>query len=286
MVPRKVLVAIGISITLPTWFMGCTGPEGPTGPPGPSVCFVHGFVRGPTVWTSSSLAYVTVMNTPTIPSVELNDIPVTFLGIGLSPAFEFLDFDFPISPGDPAILRVSYVKDDGSPAAAHANIRLPGEFEIVSHDTSEVVSVPVGSGLTIQWSSSDGADVYWVLLESWYDYIDTTGNRQEYSCTVDTVVTDTSMTFLSSRIFPNADEIDEVTDSGGWIDLYGVSGPFEEGDKGNVVGDGIGFFCGVTFGGSIALAVEGSSYSAMDEREFEVRLREFVSDKVQELLTR
>ncbi len=279
---RQVLIAVFVVVLGGP--MSCTGPEGPqgpAGPPRPSLIWTIGAVGRSRAWEPGSDASVTVWNAPEIPDVDVNDRRVPFYL--RREWLWFRDEDFPIAAGDSAVLTIAYTKIDGVAGTAEAHISIPGQFEITSHDTSTLVEIPVGTGLTVNWSSSSGADVYSAYLYFYYDYLDTLGNWKNYTCTVDTLLTATSVTFAPSGLFPNAGEIDTVEWSGGYFHVSAAQGPWEEGAEGNVTGDGMGFFYGWTFGGMLGLGVSSSDLLSNGQDEGRNHIQEFLERKASQL---
>lgn len=196
-----------------------------------------------------------VYHAPEIPSVTVNGVQIPW---DLDNKW-FQERDFDISPGDTAELLVAYTKSDGSPGSAQSVIKVPDHFEITSHDTSLIDSLPIGGDLGVTWSSSDGADAYSVYFSIRYYYYDTTGSDRYFYYMLDTLFADTSITFASSLLFPNANEIDSLDDGFGNLDVTAVSGPIGPGAEGNITGDGIGFFHGWTYGADLYITVHDST---------------------------
>jgi hypothetical protein len=259
-------------------FMNCKGPTGPEGPESPSFIYVTGGVEAPTPWDSTGDAYVEVSNTSEIPVVMINGIQL-HLKYPFHTSLFYGSPDFPISAGDSANLLVWDGKVGANSRTAQANIRVPSQFEITSHDTSGIVTIVVGEELTLTWSSSSGAGNYWIDFYLDYDYRDTLGNEKQFCYSMDTLPTNTSITFSPSQLFPNMGEIDTILGSFGDFRISATHGPCQEGEEGNVTGDGMGFFVGWTYGGDLRIQVSGSEYVARTEQQSRLWLQEFISEK-------
>jgi hypothetical protein len=265
------MLAIAASVVM---FIGCEGPEGPRGPAGTANTLpVYVVARiGPypmyrgekNGMDSTTEARVDVYESPGIPSVEINGIripPSDPFYRGCNP-FRFYNDNLPVSCGDSVRLLVTYPRSDGTPGTAHASIMLPGQFEITSPDTS-YDTISVGDSLAFRWTPSNGADAYIADFRLGYSYWDTSGNQQFFQYYVyDMVLTDTSITFSQAQLFPDLEEIDSLEYGYGGFDLWAMNGPTPEEDQGNVTGDGIGFFNGWTYGGSVNIRIIGSSSPA------------------------
>lgn len=261
---KRVIWAIVLPTVSVIGFMSCKGPTGPQGPEGSSLIYIIGSVAAPTPLHSTAHAYVRVSNTPVIPTVTING---TSLPLASRPPYvpghygeiiEFKNNNFPISTGDSAKLLVTYTRPNGNPGRAEANIILPG-LEITSHDTSSDITIPFGESLTITWISH-GADAYRSVFYLCYAYYDTLGHYCSFEYRVDTLFTDTSITFFADELFPNLGIIDSIGYSSGHFNISAIAGPWHEGAEGNVTGDGIGFFYGCTWGGHLSVTVSGSEY--------------------------
>lgn len=259
-------------------FIGCKGPVGPQGQEGPSLIYVLGGTDSPRGYDITYDVRVRVFNIPTVPTVKVNDkvLPHNWPEAYL----EFVDEDFPICAGDSAELLVTYTKLNGGSGTALANVVVPGQFEITSHEPYSIVVIPAGTGMSLTWSPSDNADVYQSSFMLYYGYSDTHGNEKEFRYSLDTLITETSVTFPASELFPNIDEIDRIRWSGGSFWVWAMAGPWQEGTEGNVMGDGIGFFCASSYGGYIEIHVSGSKCLTIRNEGFENCLQRFLMDKV------
>ena len=226
--------------------VGCRGPVGPEGPIGTLPVYITGYVDSPFGGDTTSDVRVEVSNVSGLPAVYVNDIKIP-LDIYRG-TYRFRDYDFPISAGDSARLRVEHAKYDGGLGISQADVKLPGHFMITSHDTSGIDTIPFGNQLVITWNSSEGADLYRAGVRFFCRYRDTTDVNQEFYLNLDTLFADTSIIFASSEIFPDTTVVDSLIYYSGDFMISSLSGPWQEGEPGNVTGDGIGSFHGWTDG--------------------------------------
>lgn len=239
--------------------LGCRGPTGPRGGLGSPLVYITGDIRSPTPWDSTGYVYLTVYDAPEVPSVKINGINIPRLPV----SDRFADRDFPISPGDSVELLVSYTMFDGGPGIARANIRMPAQFQITSHDTSSIIDTfPIGEDLVVTWTSSGGADGYTIHFFIGYSYWDTLGNEKSFRSGGDTLTADTSINLPSHILFPNFSEIDSIHHLGVTFSVSAVAGPLQEGADGNVTGDGLGLFHGRTYGGDLKFQLTSSTCPA------------------------
>ncbi len=139
-----------------------------------------------------------------------------------------------INYGDECKFTIDY--DEGK---GEAKDTMPGSFRIISPDTTYVLHK--GSSLNITWSSSNGANWYWLDVYMHIYYEDTSGYWDDYYVELDTIVDGTSFTMSASRIFPGY--VDSVRYGYGGVYVEAVNGPKPEpGSKSNIEGDAVGFF--------------------------------------------
>lgn len=173
------IIALAALIVL----FGCRGSEGPQGPAGPAGA-EKVYVLGSVLNTGGT--YVEVFSSPVIPWVTVNQDTLSgAYWYGYPPSIHYYS-SISVNPGDSLYLKVNY-----SRGIATASSRLPGSFEITSHDTSQVAYIPVNSDLEVSWSSSTYADFYRAYLYFSYSGIDTSGQWQGYSFSTDTSVIST-----------------------------------------------------------------------------------------------
>ncbi len=139
-----------------------------------------------------------------------------------------------VNPGDECNLRVDYGEGE-----CEATELLPDEFSITSPDADFILYQ--GDDLNITWSTASGADWYWLAIWMYYSYIDTLGDYDYFSFTLDTILDVTTYTMTASRLFPA--DVDSIEYGYGDIHVEAVSGPeIVPGQEGNITGDAFGFF--------------------------------------------
>lgn len=244
-------------------FLGCKGQQGPQGPAGADGTDGTDGAAGGGTYVYGEVAntgevFVGVYFSPMIPWVTVNQETLNVTGSMMGLLTDYAD-SISISSGDSVYLKVY---TDG---VATASARVPGSFEITSHDTSQTAYITQGSDFTVSWSSADYCDFYRVYFRIYYSYYDTLGNNEDFSLHVDTCVIATSITFPASRLFPA--DVDSITHSwGDNFDVYAMNGPkLEPGSKGNVIGNGTGFFWGSAYSGRLDIAVEETKCKAKKE---------------------
>jgi len=260
----KKLLTLAIPLLLLV-FVGCKGPEGPEGPTGPEgpagpeKVYVLGKVE------NTGNVYVEVYFSPVIPWVTVNQETLdVYRYEGLYEGYYWDEYNYytdsiSVSTGDSIHLKVDYTR-----GIATASSRVPGGFEITSHDTSQTAYISVGSDLTVSWSTSIYADFYRVYFWLYYDYYDTLGDYRRVYFHKDTCVTSTSIIFPASQLFPA--DLDSVRwSTGGHFLIWAMNGPIlEPGSEGNVTGDGSGFFWGKSYCG-LDIEIEGTKAKAKRE---------------------
>ena len=232
-------------------FTGCEGPEGPQGPEGQLLIEVYGVVETPSEWDPTPDAWIYIQNSPSIPSVKVNNQQIPYRG-WYDYGMEFYNSNIDISIGDNANLGVNYSRLDGNSGIAQATTILPDTFHIISHNPDETVYISLGDSLEIKWNSSAGALAYEVDIWLDYEYYtleDTTNDStifmvpKYYSIEFyNKLVTDTSIIFTEEELFPENLNIDYIVYSWGGFDVDAISLNLTEGAMGNVTGDGYGFF--------------------------------------------
>lgn len=122
---------------------------------------------------------------------------------------------------------------------AGARVIMPGNFTVVTPPERYILDLD--STLYISWTSSAGAEWYWVEIDIEYDYRDTLGAEDDRSFRLDTLVKDTWLVVGPERIFPGF--IEDVYEGDASVMVWSGNGPaIEPGDKGNITGVGFGFF--------------------------------------------
>lgn len=257
------VAAIGILLFL-IGIIACEGPQGPSGSEGTPRVYVTGELQSnvwfpliPTGFTTCSdpiVASVQVTDAPSIPSVTINGVACDLVNIE-GDNFIFYNYDLPVTLGDSAHLSVNYTKSDGGDGLAESDIIMPGPFAITAPDTSSTVEIPLGSDLTVNWTPSQSADVYVFDFYLYCSYYDTLGEWSFHNYNLDSLLIDTTITIQAGDLFPNEVEIDSLIGGSASLYLYAQHGPWQEGALGNITGDGIGFFYGLTFGNYLSVDV-------------------------------
>jgi len=162
--------------------------------------------------------------------------------------------------GDPVNLKVDYTK-----GVATASIWVPGDFGIISPDTSQIAYIPVDSSFTVIRSTSNHCDFYLLHFSPYYWFYDTSGDYRYFDLYVGTAVTTTSITFPARRLFPtDLARVDKY--SHGHFVLSTRSGPrIEPGAAGNITGDGSGSFWITSYSPDLEVAVQGTERKSADE---------------------
>ncbi len=231
---KKWFLYIGLALFIGA-FIGCKK-ENPTETDVPKLYLMGEIQRRPYSANYPDSFYcdegVNVSNAEAVPSVKINDRELEFY----SGSRFYFDGDFSLTPG----AEYELVVTAGSNTAT-ATVTLPGDFGITAPDTSYVL--PKGSSLDALWDSASHSNYYGVYLYVYYEYYDTSGTVQSFHFSSDTILSETSITYESSLLFPNLSEIDSISCGNGHFDIYAINGPsLVPGTPGNVSGDGIGFF--------------------------------------------
>ncbi len=233
---KKWFLCIGLALFIGA-FVGCKKEESPTETDVPKL-FIMGEIErylyeggDHPVFCCNENVYVS--NTEAVPSVKINDqeLELYYYLSGF-----YFDGDSSLTPGAEYELVVTAGSD-----TAIATIILPEDFSITTPDTSYVL--PKGISLNASWDSVSYADYYKVYLYVHYDYYDTSGNGKYFGFSSDTIISETSITYESSLLWPNLSKIDSVYNGSGYVFVCAINGPsFVPDTPGNVSGDGIGFF--------------------------------------------
>ncbi len=240
---------------------GIEGPQGPAGTPSPTSVYITGHVTSDiySYPIETTYAEVAIGGASAIPAVSLNDVTFSLEDVPYGDRIEILKPELPFQPGDPITLSVNYIDVNADSCTAWADIVLPEEVEFTSHDPVGINDLPIDSDLSLVWNASFGADYYDVYLNLVYGYIDTvySGYSHEESHSVDTLITDTSLTFLAPELFANLEPGDDYTYHKGYLYIMAYHGPWQTGELGNITGDATGFFYGRTRGTYLQFEVTG-----------------------------
>ncbi len=228
------LGGVVLVILLLIFAMGCKKEESPTETSAPKL-FIMGEIERQTYEGRFSYCYedVQVLNAEAVPLVKINDHELE-----LKSSYYGFDFtgNFSLIPDTTYELVVTAGSD-----TAIAIVTLPGDFSIIVPDTSYVLTK--GSNLDASWDSASYSDYYKVCLYLEYQYYDTSRNFKSFYFSSDTILSETSITYGSSLLWPNPSEIDSIICGHGNLNVSAINGPsLTPGTPGNVSGDGIGFF--------------------------------------------
>lgn len=227
---------------------GCEGPAGPAGSAGQPKFSVYGNVEF-TADTLPTNGLVIVSNLSSIPLVKLNQSELRFRSLYGSGSY-YWDTLRTITQGDEVQLTVS--SDQG---VAEAVVLIPQQFRIQSPNPDSIYILPPQSNFTASWTASGLSDYYYAYFYLNYSYVPIGGGSSKYfQIEVDTILSTTSITIPAARLFPV--DYDSIRWSSGYFSITAYNGPkFEVGARGNVTGDGIGFFFGRSYGGNINISL-------------------------------
>jgi hypothetical protein len=225
---------------------GCEGEQGPAGPAGSSGQSVISVVGVVNVGWSGEIATnlsttVSITNAPSIPEVKVNNktFPVDGEWLWYGGRVAYYGSLYSADGYDQANLEINYTKLNGRAGSATSTISLP---QYVTADDDDI-QLPPYNPAEASWSTSDGADAYYVDVYFYNTWVD---NDSFYTHTwyvdFDTVLTDTSLTIPEEDLFPDAGDVSSINSFDGTFYIYPVSGPWMPGVRNNIKGDGIGVF--------------------------------------------
>lgn len=243
---KKLFIPLLIMSTA-LYFIGCEGSRGPQGAASENPVFINGSISSmpySSMYPNQINANLNIVCSPSNASAYINELPMKSGAMGEnSPmGLPYYYRDLPLSLGDSVHLQVQYESAAGDTVEAWADIVIPGDFEVTAPDTYYYILTP-GEDLQISWTPSTGADAYSVLLRLQYQYLNLQGDTVKYAeswvriCDDDTVEV-----FDAELLFPDTSDIDYLTTFEGLIGVDAINGPYSEGQPGNVLGEGIGFF--------------------------------------------
>ena len=275
------LFIVGLLLVAAMIATGCSNEEvaGPAGRDGIPDAFIVGYIMqmdiifaSETQATAASPAElvectsrVTVSNVLSLPGVSINgtdlimesmprvsssalpgiENPVELPILALGPTGGSLSYygRIWIDEEESAHLVVEFGRPDGSTGTAEATVCVPDYFSIL--DVSNGGNITSMSDVTAEWSSSDGAEKYYIFGSYYCTYRNLSAEEISTSFWRDTVVTDTTFVFHGADLFPSPADLDYHISFDGNVSISPVCGPIETGDSGNVTGDGEGFFIGM-----------------------------------------
>jgi len=219
------------------------------------------------------LVFVNVMNSASVPTVKVNNQSLNrrtleddYFILGGLIYWDYFDF----GTGQNLSLEIEYKNQDEENRTANASVTIPGSFSITSHPNSDVDEFEIvwGQDLTITWTQSTGAEAYEYYLWIEYETYNSTTDDWEYkTVNLQNMITGTSVTFSANELFPSSVNISEVIYTYGDFDIWACSKKMEEGDMGNITGDGIGFFNGYAWGDDLDFEVSGTSLAKRVENK-------------------
>jgi len=208
--------------------------------PGSQNLLVLGFIYHITYPDNTSgfyqiyLAY-DVDGLPQVPVVKVNDRPIEMTDFTPQQG-QYESWDaFPID-------TTFDIKVQHYWGEAHSRVNMPGNTRLTQPNPGFVQGT--GDPVTISWFKAPGASSYWLDLYVSYEYNDTLGEWDYWEQELDTIFSDTTITFPGSSMFPPF--VSEVLTGEGEIILWPTDGPqLVPGDTGNVRGCGIGYVAAV-----------------------------------------
>lgn len=237
---------------------GCEGPTGPVGPAG-SAGQLKFSVFGEVEFTADTLPTYTgliVSNISSIPTVKLNQNLIKFRNL-YSGGSHYWDTLRTITEGDEVQLTVS-----GDQGVANAVVRVPQQFRIQSPNPDSLFILPPYNNFSASWTASGFSDYYNAYFYLNYEYVPIGGGTSKYfDFQLDTILSTTSITIPAVRLFPaDYDSLAYSSYSYGYFYITAFNGPrLETGAQGNVTGDGIGFFLGMSDGGHVDIQIQNSA---------------------------
>jgi hypothetical protein len=231
-----------------------SGCEGPVGPAGQLEFSVFGSVEF-TSDTVPTYAYVIVSNISSIPTVKLNQDFIKFRDL-YSGGTHYWDTLRTLTAGDGVQLAVS-----GNQGIADAVVRIPQQFTIQFPDPDSVFILPPNNDFTASWNTSSFSDYYTAYFYLNYSYVPTGGGSKYFSFDLDTILSTTSLIIPAAQLFPeDFDSLTSWSSSYGYFNIIAINGPKPEvGAQGNITGNGIGFFFGMSDGGHVEIRVQNSA---------------------------
>jgi hypothetical protein len=125
---------------------------------------------------------------------------------------------------------------------AHSRVNMPGNTRLTQPGPGFVQGM--NDPVTISWFKAPGASSYWADLYVSYEYNDTLGEWDYFELELDTIFSDTTVSYPGSSMFPP--NVREVLSGEGEIILWPTDGPqLVPGDMGNVHGRGFGYLAAV-----------------------------------------
>jgi hypothetical protein len=172
---------------------------------------------------------------PQVPVVKVNDAPIEMTDFTLQQGQYESYNPFPLDTTFD--MRIQHYWGE-----AHSRVNMPGNTWLTEPGPGFVQGL--NDPVTITWRKAHGASSYWVDLYVSYEYNDTLGEWDYREQELDTIFSDTTITFPGFWMFPP--EVREVLAGEGEIILWPTDGPqLMPGDMGNIKGHGQGYFAAV-----------------------------------------
>ncbi len=137
---------------------------------------------------------------------------------------------------------------------ASSTVFVPSDFSLLKPEPGFILYQD--SSLSLIWQKSKDAAYYSSSLYLYYYYTDTLGTRSFFSLDSDTTVSETTLFYNKETLFPpNVQRVD-------WgemrINIWAIDGSFIlPGAKGNIEGDGWGFYYGANHSGERYFRIAG-----------------------------
>jgi hypothetical protein len=184
--------------------------------------------NGDTIWDR----YVEVFDVnglPMIPAVKLNGEEVILDQYGYITCIYNDTIHF--APNQEYELTVDHYYGQ-----ANAKIWMPGDFSMISPDTNYILKRD--SILSVTWHKSEKARQYYFYVDLEYE----DENGEDFEFFHDTIVDDTIIRYPPNRIF--SESTNTIMDGDGEAAAWALNGPYryEQGTKGNIQGQGLGYF--------------------------------------------
>jgi len=223
---------------------GCEGERGINGESGPVIVEANMLFRTSPVYHDFSYTFLSmsVEHFREWPFITINSDTIQYRFGG------YQTFDYPIMAGETFDVDIRYININGDSAYTYANFAMPGQFAILSHDTSLTSFIERDDTLSIFWSRSPGANNYSVRLRLEH-YYQTPDYISSATTLIDTFMVDTSLIINASLLFPDTTEHDFIWTARGDFEIWAYRAPDRPGYPSDFLGDGYGFVRAETFGG-------------------------------------
>ena len=238
---------------------GPVGPEGPQGPPGPTILkpFIVAEIQAASGSDTTADARIAITYLSGVPTVNINQTNIPFQYWYHYACARMWDYYLPDKDGDSILMTAEFPKSDGTAGAAYARVVIPEQFEIISPDTSINILTGIGDSLRVHWSQSTEADAYGVSFDLSYYYELESGDTGYFHIDLDTFITDTTIFFPDSLLYPYAADIVNIWSFYETFRITAYDGPVLPGAQANVTGDAIGVLYSEKYGGQLNFILAG-----------------------------